>query len=66
MVGKQEGGVQLRFSVQPPDGVPRTAQVTVYLDKSLATSIVGRPVYFFDGDEGAPDAEALKAAGSGR
>ncbi len=27
---------------------------------------MGRPVYFFEGDEGAPEAEALKAVGGGR
>lgn len=66
IVQKQVGKYQLLVSVQPPDVVPGTAQVTVYLEKGLATSIVGRPVYFFEGDEGAPEAEALKAVGGGR
>lgn len=66
IVQKQVGKYQLLVSVQPPDVVPGTAQVTVYLEKGQATSIEGRPVYFFEGDEGAPVAEALKSVGEGR
>ena len=66
IVQKQVGNYQLLVSVQPPDVVPGTAQVTVYLEKGRATSVVGRPIYFFEGDEGSPEAEPLKAVGDGR
>ena len=66
VVQKQAGNYQLLISVQPPDVVPGTAQVTVYVEKGRAATVAGRPVYFFEGDGGAPEAEALKATGNGR
>ncbi|MBO0935619.1 hypothetical protein J2I47_03570 [Fibrella sp. HMF5335] len=66
VVQKRVGNYQLLISVQPPDVVPGTAQVTVYVEKGRVTSIVGRPVFFFEGDEGSPEAEALKAVGNDR
>ncbi|MBO0933637.1 hypothetical protein [Fibrella aquatilis] len=66
IVQKQVGNYQLLVSVQPPDVVPGTAHVTVYLEKGQASSIAGRPVYFFEGDEGAPEAEALTAVDNNR
>ncbi|HEY0109555.1 MAG TPA: hypothetical protein VGB67_08010 [Fibrella sp.] len=59
IVQKQVGKYQLLVSVQPPDVVPGTAQITVFVEKGNPTSIQGRPVYFFEGDEGAPEADPL-------
>ncbi len=63
IVQKQVGKYQLLVSVQPPDVVPGTAQVTVFVEKGNPTSIQGRPVYFFEGDEGAPEADPLPLVG---
>ena len=64
IVQKQVGKYQLLVSVQPPDVVPGTAQVTVFVEKGNPTSIQGRPVYFFAGDEGAPEADPLTLVGA--
>ena len=63
IVQKQVGKYQLLVSVQPPDVVPGTAQVTVFVEKGNPTSVKGRPVYFFEGDEGAPEADPLTLVG---
>ena len=64
IVQKQIGKYQLLVSVTPPDVVPGTAQVTVFVEKGNPTSIQGRPVYFFAGDEGAPEADPLTLVGA--
>lgn len=64
IVQKQVGKYQLLVSVQPPDVVPGTAKVTVFVEKGSPTSIQGRPVYFFAGDEGAPEADPLTPIGA--
>ncbi|MEZ0541238.1 hypothetical protein [Fibrella arboris] len=66
IVQKQVGKYQLLVSIQPPDVVPGTAQVTVFVEKGNPVSIQGRPVYFFEGDEGAPEADPLTSAGNNR
>ena len=66
IVQKQVGPYQLMISIQPPDVVPGTAKVTVFVEKGNPGSIDGRPVYFFEGDEGAPQADPLTAIGTGR
>jgi hypothetical protein len=66
IVQKQVGKYQLLVSVQPPDVVPGTAQVTVFVEKGSPTSIQGRPVYFFEGDEGAPEADPLTRTADGQ
>lgn len=64
IVQKQVGKYQLLVSVQPPDVVPGTAKVTVFVEKGTPTGIQGRPVYFFEGDEGAPEADPLTRIGT--
>ncbi|WP_375445297.1 hypothetical protein [uncultured Fibrella sp.] len=64
IVQKQVGKYQLLVSVQPPDVVPGTAKVTVFVEKGNPTSIQGRTVYFFAGDEGAPEADPLTPVGA--
>lgn len=66
VVQKQVGKYGLLVQVQPPDVVPGTAKVTVYVEKGNATTVQGRPVYFFAGDEGAPSSDELKAAEANR
>ncbi|WP_229379882.1 hypothetical protein [Fibrella forsythiae] len=66
IVQKQVGKYQLLVSIQPPDVVPGTAKVSVFVEKGNPTSIQGRPVYFFEGDEGAPEADPLTSVGTNR
>lgn len=60
IVQKQAGKYQLLVSVTPPDVVPGTAQVTVIVERGQVRSIMGRPVFFWAGDEGAPTHDELK------
>lgn len=61
IVQKQAGKYHLLISVQPPDVVPGTARVTVFVEAGRATSVQTRPIYFFSGDAGAPTHDELKA-----
>jgi len=63
---KQAGTYQLLVSIQPPDVVPGTAKVTVFVQQGRATSIGARPVYFVPGEKGAPNYDELTASGTGR
>lgn len=59
IVQKQAGKYQLLISVQPPDVVPGTAKVTVFVEQGRANTIGARPVYFRSGDKGAPTHDLL-------
>ncbi len=59
VVQKKVGNYQLLISVQPPDVVPGTAKVTVFVEQGRASSVGGRPIYFQSGDEGAPTYDVL-------
>ena len=61
VVQKQVGKYQVLVQVQPPDVVPGTAKVTVFVEQGRVSDIQGRPVYYFAGDEGAPSSDPLKA-----
>ena len=52
VVQKKAGNYQLLISVQPPDVVPGTAKVTVFVEQGRVSSVGGRPIYFQSGDEG--------------
>ena len=66
IVQKQVGKYQLLVSVQPPDVVPGTARVTVFVEQGRASSIGARPIFFRSGDKGAPIHDALTRVGNGR
>ncbi|GAB3340515.1 hypothetical protein GCM10027299_53990 [Larkinella ripae] len=66
MVQKQVGKYQLLISVVPPEVVPGTALVTVFVERGRPTTLQARPIYFFSGDEGAPVHDALKPLGDNR
>ena len=55
----QAGAYRLLVDVQPPDVIPGTARVTVYVEIGDASHVLARPIYFRSGDEGAPDYDAL-------
>ncbi|GAB3034339.1 hypothetical protein [Spirosoma pulveris] len=59
IVQKQAGKYQLLISVQPPDVVPGTAKVTVYVEQGRVNSIGARPIYFRSGNKGAPTHDEL-------
>lgn len=59
VVQKQAGKYQLLISVQPPDVVPGTAKITVFVEQGRVSSVGGRPIYFQSGDEGAPTYDVL-------
>ena len=54
------GAYRVLVNVQPPDVIPGTAQITVFVESGTATNIMARPIYFRSGDEGAPSADALE------
>ncbi|GAB3252984.1 hypothetical protein GCM10027347_12490 [Larkinella harenae] len=66
MVQKQAGKYQILVSVVPPDVIPGTAKVTVFVENGRVDRIQARPVYFFAGDEGAPVHDELQAIGENR
>jgi hypothetical protein len=47
-------------SVKPPDVIPGTAQVTVFLLNGGAVNVTAQPIYFYSGRTGAPSADALQ------
>ncbi|MGI8635597.1 MAG: hypothetical protein ACR2KZ_09365, partial [Segetibacter sp.] len=53
------GPYKVLVSVQPPDVIPGVAKVKVYLQKGVANSILLRAVYFYSGDEGAPEPDVM-------
>lgn len=63
IVQKQAGKYQLLISIQPPDVVPGTAKVTVFVEQGRVSGIGARPIYFYSGDKGAPTHDILTAAG---
>jgi hypothetical protein len=54
------GPYHLMVSVKPPDVIPGTALVTVYLDNPAKLSIGAQPIYFYSGRQGAPSADLLQ------
>jgi hypothetical protein len=54
------GPYRLLVSVKPPDVIPGTAQVTVYIVNGGAASVTAQPVYFYSGRSGAPGADVLQ------
>jgi len=66
VVQKQVGKYQVLVQVQPPDVVPGTAKVSVFVEQGRVSSVQGRPVYFFAGDEGAPTSDELPSIGTNR
>ncbi len=59
IVQKKAGKYQVLVSVQPPDVVPGTAKVIVFVEQGRVERIVARPVYFRSGDKGAPTHDEL-------
>ena len=57
----QAGPYKLLVSVQPPDVIPGTAKVSVFVETGNASLVEARPIYFRSGDKGAPSPDKLLA-----
>ncbi|GAB3322528.1 hypothetical protein GCM10027299_18280 [Larkinella ripae] len=66
IVQKKAGNYQFLISIKPPDVVPGTASVTVFVETGRVRSIGTRPIYFGSGDEGAPTHDVLTTADGSR
>ena len=53
------GPYQLLVSITPPEVIPGTATVTIYIQNGAALSVAAQPVYFYSGRNGAPTADLL-------
>lgn len=65
IVQKQVGKYGLLVSIQPPDVVPGTAKVTVFVEQGRVSSIGARPIFFRSGDKGAPMHDELTRTATG-
>jgi hypothetical protein len=54
------GPYHLTVSVKPPDVIPGTAVITVWLDRPGAVNIGVQPIYYYSGLDGAPSPDALQ------
>ncbi|CAN5291778.1 hypothetical protein BH09BAC4_BH09BAC4_46130 [soil metagenome] len=66
VVQKQAGNYQLLISIKPPDVVPGTAGITVFVEQGRVSTIGARPIYFNAGDKGAPTHDILKSISASR
>lgn len=66
IVQKQAGKYQLLVSIQPPDVVPGTAKVTVFVEQGRVSRIGARPIFFRSGDKGAPMHDELVRLSTGQ
>jgi hypothetical protein len=55
----QAGAYRILVNVLPPDVIPGTASITVFVENDAATKVTGRPIYFRSGSQGAPSADEL-------
>ncbi|KAA6441630.1 hypothetical protein FEM33_01175 [Dyadobacter flavalbus] len=55
----QAGPYTILASIQPPDVIPGTARLTVFVSNGNADKILARPIYFYSGDKGAPSPDEL-------
>lgn len=55
------GPYRLLVSVKPPDVIPGTAVVTVFLQNGSGVVVSAQPIYFYSGSKGAPSADVLQA-----
>ena len=53
------GPYKVLINVKPPDVIPGTAQVTVFLQNAGTFNVSVQPIYFYSGRTGAPSADAL-------
>jgi hypothetical protein len=54
------GPYHLLVSIKPPDVIPGTATVTVFIQNGEGTNVYTQPIYFYSGRNGAPSADRLQ------
>src|ERR1700754_4863604 len=54
------GPYRLLVSVKPPDVIPGTAQITVFMQSGGRLTVSAQPIYFYSGSKGAPSADVLQ------
>lgn len=64
IVQKQVGKYGLLVRIQPPDVVPGTAKVTVFVEQGRVSGVGARPIFFGSGDKGAPLHDELTRTGA--
>jgi hypothetical protein len=55
------GPYHVLINIKAPDVIPGTASLTLFTSNDAGIKIYARPVYFYSGEYGAPDADALTA-----
>lgn len=55
----QAGPYKVLVSVEPPDVIPGTAKITVFIENGNVSKVLARPIYFYSGDKGAPSPDEL-------
>ena len=55
------GPYHLLVSIKPPDVIPGTAQVTVFIQNGGAVTLSAQPIFFYSGRNGAPSPDPLPA-----
>ena len=55
------GPYRLLVSVKPPDVIPGTAQVTVFVQNGGTATVSAQPIFFYSGRNGAPSPDPLAA-----
>jgi hypothetical protein len=55
------GPYRLLVSVKPPDVIPGTAQVTVFVQNGGSVTVSAQPIFFYSGRNGAPSPDGLAA-----
>ncbi|MCF2486827.1 hypothetical protein [Dyadobacter sp. CY347] len=55
----QAGPYKVLVSVEPPDVIPGTAKITVFVENGTAKKVLARPIYLYSGDKGAPSPDEL-------
>jgi len=53
------GPYKILVNVQPPEVIPGTARITVFVENENASKVFGRPIYFRSGSQGAPSSDEL-------
>ena len=56
----QAGPYKVLIDVKPPDVIPGTAKITVFVETGNAEKIFVRPIYFRSGDQGAPSSDEIQ------
>jgi hypothetical protein len=54
------GPYHVLVNIKPPDVIPGTASVTIFVQNGAGIRVFTQPIYFFSGRNGAPSADALQ------